>query len=563
MSRFVLGPEGARKFRELCAAKSAGGRRGGGGPSPVFAVEFPAPYTVKWAASLASDETSEGAGDGTDGEWIIWLPTSGLLKVGQASVDITSDLDDAGGDYPEGWYKLGEALDRDEGGTLYLNVTVGNTPSAEFSDTAGSASNPVAVKICEASVDSETGARTVMQFVTSAIVFGNGGDDDDTVYDCDGKSISRADYSGSDSSTLPGDYFYLKGFGKFTIGESPTVHGFYDAPSEGEIEVDGEATTFAVVCRTGNSSSSDMNHIAYKKLKVKNTGGSSPFAYEKTTTTDPSTQQPVTTHKLVNCCFYWNGELQTLADFDVSGLLNGGTVYLRGTQAAPSSSSPDPTWTWTLGTATQSAPTNGKVLNFKLYDFAQSKVAVDYRTTFLALEDHTQKAKVTVGKPNATSTVVLDASGNTPKLVITNGTKSITLDLADIPSSCGGALAVHELTFTDGNGDEQTYHGLFCDDIDIPEVVQKTISAGDGIAVGVVGNVITITNPRTAGGGSGSATTSGFTGTKYVVTDVTYDETTHKLEKKVETWVYENGLLKTVTVPASMTEITTAVEETV
>ena len=307
-------------------------------------------------------------------------------------------------------------------------------------------------------------------------MFWNGGEDQDTVYDCDGRSITRADYAGSDSTAQPGNYFYLNGFGKFTVGESGTPHGFYDAPSEAEVEVDGEATTFAVICRTGNSSSPDANFIAYKKLKVKSTGGSSPFAYEKSTTTDSETHQPVTLHKLVNCCFYWNGELQTLADYDVSGLLGGGTVYLRGTQAAPSSSTPDPTWTWTLGTAEQQAPQNGKALNYKLYDFAQSKVAVDYRTTFLALEDHTQKAKVTVGKPNGAASIVLDASGEKPKLVISDGTNTVSIDLADVAQSCGGSYGLHEFKYKDKNGDEQIYHGLFCDDIDLSDIQSgKTI----------------------------------------------------------------------------------------
>lgn len=166
MAKYVLGPEGARKFRELCAAKSAGGRRGGAGPAPVFAVEFAAPYTVRWAASLAQGESSEGAGDATSGEWIIWLPPGDLLHVNGESVDTTANLEAAGGDYPAGWYILADddepIIDRDEGGALYLSL------SGEFS---GSASGG-AIKICDAEVDGATGTRMVKQYVSSSIIIG-------------------------------------------------------------------------------------------------------------------------------------------------------------------------------------------------------------------------------------------------------------------------------------------------------------------------------------------------------------------------------------------------------
>lgn len=552
--RYVLGPAGARKLRALFNGRGESGSVRGSAVPLALEEEFALPFTVKWAQSAASGE----------GSWIIWLPSDELVVLPDGPANPAASLTAVGGDYPTGWYVLTDAmLNRDEGGTLYLNVTVGDSSSIAFSSSAtATGDDELDIPICEVAVDS-SGVRTVYQFVTSVIVIagtGEGGGE----YGCDEASVSRIAHTSQDSEgEQNGNNFYIKGFGKWTVGDGGASVGSYHPPSTADIDLDGSETTFAVICRDGNTSAANGNTLAYRKLRLKSNAGSSPFAYEKSTGTDPETHQPVTLHKLVNCCFYWNGELVSLSDYDVSGLLGGGTVYLRGTQAAPSSNAPDPTWSWTLGTAVQQAPTGGKVLNFKLYDFAQSKVAVDYRTTFLAMADHTQKAKFTVGKPNATATVELDASGSSPKLVITNGTKTITLDLADIPSSCGGALGIHDFTFVDGNGDEQTFHGLFCDDIDLPEIVQKTISAGDGISVGVSENVINITNTRTAGGGSGSTSTSGFSGTKQVVTNVTYNESTHKLEKMVESWVFEDGLLKSVTVPAAMTEITTAVEETV
>ena len=555
VQKFVLGAVGARKLRALLNGRGESGsiQRNGGGLT--FEDDFAPPFTVQWAQSASNGE----------GSWIIWLPSDELVVLPDGAANPASGLTAVGGDYPTGWYILTDSqLSRSSGGTLYLHVVVGDSPSVSFASSAtASGDNELDVPVCRASVDSTSGVRQIRQFVMSVVVVAGTGDGG-LEYGCDEASISRiAHTSQSGEADENGNNFYIKGFGKWTVGGGGSEVGSYHAPSESEITLDGDATSFAVICRDGNSSIPNANTLGYRKLKIKGSAGSSPFAYQKSTTTDPETHQPVTLHKLVNCCFYWNGELQSLADFDVSGLLGGGTVYLRGVQSAPSASDPDPDWTWTLGTAEQDEPSGGKALNIKLYDFAQSKVAVDYRTTFLAMADHTQKAKFTVGKPGGDASVVLDASGSSPKLVISDGTNTISLDLADVPSGCGGSFGIHELTFTDGNGDEQTFHGLFCDDIDIPEVVQKTISGGDGISVSVNGNVITITNTRTAGGGSGGSSTSGFTGTKYVVTDVTYNETTHKLEKKVETWVYENGLLKTVNVPASMTEITTAVEETV
>ena len=549
--RYVLGPNAARKVAALLRGSGEVSRRQGAAPGLAFDSEYVAPFTVQWAQS---------ANDG-DGSWIIWLPGSRLVMVGNNPLDPSSELDDVGGEYPEGWYILDDdMLDPDDGGTLYLNIAfTGGTYSATFADHAvspsgqsGTAHQYINVRVCEATVE-ESGERKVEQFVTSAIVFWNGGDDDDTVYDCDGHSISRADYSGSDSSTLPGNYFYLNGFGKFTIGDSPMEHGFYDAPDVAEIEVDGEPTTFAAVCRTGNSSSPDMNFVAYKKLKIKSVGGSSPFAYEKSTTL--SDGQLVTLHKLVNCKFYWNGELEELADYDVSGLLGGGTVYLRGTQAAPSSSSPDPTWTWTLGTAEQQAPTNGKALNYKLYDFAQSKVAVDYRTTFLALEDHTQKARFVVAKPNGTGSVILDASGETPKLVITNGTKSVAIDLADVAS---GNLSLCNLKYG------TTELGKIIATAD-KTITPRQLVQGNGIQLTVNGNQITIS---ATGGGSGGSGTSGYStpsGSEDLsIAAIRYDTTSHQLQVKYHHDTFENGLLTSRTTDSSWSMMPggQAVEET-
>ena len=477
MATYNLTPGAVRKLKRLLRKSGVGDDRPGPKSALAFDKDYALPFAVQWAQS---------AEDG-DGSWIIWLPTTDLVVIPEGAINPASALEDAEGDYPTGWYVLtASMLNRTTGGTLYLNISLGDSPSAAFSSAPTAASDDeFDVPICTASVNSTTGERKVRQFVTSAITVGGSGGDGGE-YGCDESSISRiAQTSQSGEAEENGNDFYIKGFGKWTVGDGGAEVGSYHAPTTSDIEVDGSETTFAVICRDGNSSSANGNTLAYRKLRIKSVGGSSPFAYKKSTTTDPDTHQPVTLHKLVNCCFYWNGELQTLADFDVSGLLGGGTVYLRGTQSAPSSSDPDPDWTWTLGTAVQQAPANGKALNYKLYDFAQSKVAVDYRTTFLALEDHTQKAKATVGKPNGDASIVLDASGDKPKLVISDGTNTVTLDLADVDSECGGAFALHELKYKDGNGDIQKYHGLFCGDIDLTGIsAGKTIKDVSATAVG-------------------------------------------------------------------------------
>jgi len=169
MPKFVLGSEGARKFRELCAARSAGGRRKGGGSAPVADSGFAAPFSVRWARSA----------DGGAGAWIIWIPSSSVLVVDGEPVDLTSDLTDAGDPYPEGWYLLDDMPAA--GGSLYLNVTPGDPEAsppedaeAELSASASQTEGDIPILIATAAVDSTTGAVTVKQTVASALVFGTG-----------------------------------------------------------------------------------------------------------------------------------------------------------------------------------------------------------------------------------------------------------------------------------------------------------------------------------------------------------------------------------------------------
>lgn len=172
MPNYALTANAVRKIKRAITPRLGDGSTPSSGPATISPDTYPAPFTVRWAASLAAPESSPGAGDATDGEWIIYLPTAGLVKVGATDVNITSALTAAGGIYPSGWYKLlddqdAPILSRTTGGTLYLNVT--NT-TGSFSSSAVSSS----VKIATASVDSTTGARTVKQFVCSSLVIGAG-----------------------------------------------------------------------------------------------------------------------------------------------------------------------------------------------------------------------------------------------------------------------------------------------------------------------------------------------------------------------------------------------------
>lgn len=483
-TNYVLGPSAARKVKALLGGAGKVTRREGAASALAFDADYPAPFAVQWAQSAKEGE----------GAWIIWLPGEKLVVTAVGPLDPAKNLTAVGGDYLEGWYLLDDTMiDKDKGGTLYLCIALGKSETATFADSpAGASTEEYDVEICTASVNSTTGERTVKQFVSSAIVLGTG-DDTDTQYGADGKSISLADHFGSDSTARDGHHFYLAGFGKFRFDPETQEHGNFVPAGESTIELDGDATTFAVLCRTGNTGEPNGNGLSYQKLKIAGPGGSSPFAYEKSTTTDPSTMQTVTTHKLVNCGFYFDGQYKALPDFDVSGLLGGGSVFLRGQQAEPSASSPDPSWEWSLGSSAASAPSGGKVVNYKLYDFERSKVKVDYRTTFLALGDHSQKARVVVAKPDGGASVELDATGD-------GG--SIRIKTSDL--GAGEKIAVREVTVKDEDGEDKTVKVLASEDFALDGAADGVTSVngadgainiigGSNISVSTSGKTITIT----------------------------------------------------------------------
>ena len=173
------------------------------------------------------------------------------------------------------------------------------------------------------------------------------------------------------------------------------------------------------------------------------------------------------------------------------------------------------------------------------------------------------------GSVKVSGDVILSgASGS--GLCVKTGNGGVAIDLVgrEALNGCSGSFGLRELTFVDEDGDEQIYHVLACGDIDLPSVEVKRIVAGPGVSVSESDDGRTITISATGGSGGGGSgggggETSGFTGDKIVVTNVVYNAQTHKLQMKLETLKFKNGLLKSVDVPAALTDVTTAVEETV
>lgn len=166
MTRYVLGPHAARAVKRLISGEGEISRRAVFDPQMFEESAFRDPFAVTWAQSV----------DSGTGAWVIWLPGSSLVIYDGTALDITTALNAAGGDYPAGWYKLASTVLPDSGGTLYLLITLpnGTTPaSAALSASAGS-SGQITIPVCVAAKDSTTGARSVRQYITSAVTMGGG-----------------------------------------------------------------------------------------------------------------------------------------------------------------------------------------------------------------------------------------------------------------------------------------------------------------------------------------------------------------------------------------------------
>ena len=254
---YVLSPSAVQKIRRAITPKLGSGDHPSSSPAAVSFDLFPAPFTVRWAASLASPESSEGAGDATAGEWIIYLPTTGLCLVGGTSLDLTSALTAAGGDYPTGWYKLLDdedqsILSRSTGGTLFLNISAAATPAAAFD--SASAAGATSIKIAIAAVNSTTGARTVKQLVRSSIVIGGiGGGGLPASYDIITDSTGTG---GAARTHFTNRYFEVSG----VIREGPDVSG--------SLTDSAYAEKWIAIQLTGSASGYTQTIAAYPALSV-------------------------------------------------------------------------------------------------------------------------------------------------------------------------------------------------------------------------------------------------------------------------------------------------------
>ena len=322
--------------------------------------------------------------------------------------------------------------------------------------------------------------------------------EDKNDYFADERSLTLCGKESTDPTQIfKTNYFHIYGFGKFTANEYAEPIGTYREASVLEIGPEStDASSVAFLVREGNSKEPDSNFLGYRKIKFGTGSRLSPFQYveerrpaEEGEFGADEGASVLVSAKLVQCVFYWEGQLKQLPEFDVSGILGGGTVYLTGKQEKPSASSPNPEWTWVIATAEAQAPDGGKVLNFRLYEFADQKVKIDYRTTFLSLEDTTQKAYYQLKTANGAAKITLDATGASPKIEIEGEDgKKITLDVGAFPSDCKtNALAIRSFKYTDKDGKQQIYHGLFCSDIDLGEIngggSDVEIKGGTGIKV--------------------------------------------------------------------------------
>lgn len=461
------------------------------------------------------------------GVLIAYVPDNALVIDG-ANVEIEAD------------YKDGDEVTV-TAGSWYLHIyknESGGGYSADFDDYATGSRDGETAKFNIKIFDIHEDGYVEKQYVVGSIVMGE-------IYDCDGHSITRMGHESTDPTQMwKSNYFHLHGFGYFTVPKIAQPIGTYHEASVLEIDPEStDASSVAFLVREGNSNEPDSNFLGYRKIKFGTGSRLSPFQYveerrpaEEGEFGADEGASVLVSAKLVQCLFYWEGQLKQLPDFDVSGILGGGTVYLTGKQAAPSASSPNPEWTWAVATAEAQAQNGGKVLNFRLYEFAGQKVKVDYRTTFLSLEDTTQKAYYQLKTANGSAKITLDATGASPKIEIEGEDgKKITLDVGAFPSDCqAGALAIRSFKYTDKDGEQQIYHGLFCSDIDLGEIKgggsDVEIKGGTGVKVTetTTGDKVTATVSNTGVIGlvgqdssqaaNGTITTKGATGSGLKVT---------------------------------------------
>jgi hypothetical protein len=173
MSNFVLTPNAVAKLRRAIAPRSGNTGAIAATGLPVDPDKFPPPFTVRWSASEK----------GGAGAWVIWLPDSARLVYYDMAWRAIEGIV-AATTLPAGWYTMTAIRPQDT--TVYLSAfdsrpsTYGYVQvSITRTDAQGSMGGEYffCAKIAEMSVDSETGARRVKQYIHSTVEItkGNGG----------------------------------------------------------------------------------------------------------------------------------------------------------------------------------------------------------------------------------------------------------------------------------------------------------------------------------------------------------------------------------------------------
>ena len=399
MKKYVLGPNAARQLKKLLRGSGEVSRRGNLSSALAFGSEYANPYAVQWAQS---------ANDG-EGGWIIWLPGDALLVVDGQTVDVREDLEAVGGDYPDGWYLLGDVIEDD--GTLYLDIhfpdpedeTAVQEPTAEFSngesadddeDDEEDETRTVHVKVCDVATDSDTGARSVKQFVTSMILIG-GGEETYIAGDGDGSEWLRANGRDIMIQGYPGS-----GEGAEEVDNCGLV---FTTVSEREGE-DGEIIPAKIIVGVRDKSSEES--WAAKEMKIPIAGGGTKLVH------------------FLGC-----------DDVDLTGLGGGGGSGGGG------ESNTCKRVIKLKGDAQQSADVNGAV-NVKGAQGSGLEI-------------------LTTAVPPAAGQAADDNLGGDVEIDL-KGRKQL--------QGCNKNFGLHQIKYLDKDGNTQIFHGLFCGDIDLTQM---------------------------------------------------------------------------------------------
>lgn len=144
-----------------------------------------------------------------------------------------------------------------------------------------------------------------------------------------------------------------------------------------------------------------------------------PFQYKRTDTED-SQGNITSTYAIVNNRFYWDGVYHTLADYVPPAT---GTVWLIAAKSGTGAG----TRSFRLSTSEGSASSGEQ--SVKLYDFASSRITMDYRTTTLMFGPG-PRDYFEVQKSDGSVKASLDATGTSAKATFKGATHNVVIDAA-------------------------------------------------------------------------------------------------------------------------------------